>query len=32
MGLPYQSVDTVAKLVPMELKMTLKRALEVSVS
>ena len=30
MGLPYQSVDTVAKLVPMELKMTLKRALEVS--
>ena len=30
MGLPYQSVDTVAKLVPMELKMTLKRALEIS--
>ncbi|MGN0661634.1 MAG: DNA polymerase III subunit alpha [Faecalibacterium sp.] len=30
MGLPYQSVDVVAKLVPMELKMTLKRALEVS--
>lgn len=30
MGLPYQSVDTVAKLVPMELKMTLHRALEVS--
>ena len=30
MGLPYQSVDTVAKLVPMELKMTLNRALEVS--
>ncbi len=30
MGLPYQTVDAVAKLVPMELKMTLKRALEVS--
>lgn len=30
LGLPYQSVDTVAKLVPMELKMTLNRALEVS--
>ena len=30
MGLPYQSVDVVAKQVPMELKMTLKRALEVS--
>lgn len=30
MGLPYQSVDTVAKLVPMELKITLHRALEVS--
>ncbi len=30
MGMPYQSVDVVAKLVPMELKMTLKRALEVS--
>ena len=30
MGMPYQSVDTVAKLVPMELKMTLHRALEVS--
>ena len=30
LGLPYQSVDTVAKLVPMELKMTLHRALEVS--
>ncbi len=30
MGIPYQNVDTVAKLVPMELKMTLKRALEVS--
>ena len=30
MGIPYQQVDVVAKLVPMELKMTLKRALEVS--
>ncbi|MGN0708136.1 MAG: DNA polymerase III subunit alpha [Faecalibacterium sp.] len=30
MGMPYQSVDAVAKQVPMELKMTLKRALEVS--
>ncbi len=30
MGLPYQDVDTVAKLVPMELKMTLTHALEVS--
>lgn len=30
MGIPYQNVDVVAKLVPMELKMTLKRALEVS--
>ncbi len=30
MGMPYQQVDVVAKLVPMELKMTLKRALEVS--
>ena len=30
MGLPYQNVDKVAKLVPMELKMTLHRALEVS--
>ncbi len=30
MGLPYQNVDAVAKQVPMELKMTLKRALEVS--
>ena len=30
MGMPYQSVDVVAKQVPMELKMTLKRALEVS--
>ena len=30
MGIPYQNVDTVAKLVPMELKMTLKRALDVS--
>ena len=28
--MPYQSVDVVAKQVPMELKMTLKRALEVS--
>ena len=30
MGIPYQQVDVVAKQVPMELKMTLKRALEVS--
>ena len=30
MGIPNQQVDVVAKLVPMELKMTLKRALEVS--
>lgn len=30
MDLPYQTVDTIAKLVPVELKMTLKRALEVS--
>ena len=30
MGIPYQQVDAVAKQVPMELKMTLKRALEVS--
>ena len=30
MGMSYQSVDVVAKLVPMELKMTLNRALEVS--
>lgn len=30
MGIPYQNVDVVAKLVPMELKMTLSRALEVS--
>ena len=30
MGMSYQSVDVVAKLVPMELKMTIKRALEVS--
>lgn len=30
MDIPYQKVDTVAKMVPMELKMTLKRALEVS--
>lgn len=30
LDLPYQTVDTIAKLVPMELKMTLKRALEVS--
>ena len=30
MGMPYQDVDVVAKQVPMELKMTLKRALEVS--
>ena len=30
MDVPYQKVDTVAKMVPMELKMTLNRALEVS--
>ncbi|HIX17305.1 MAG TPA: DNA polymerase III subunit alpha [Candidatus Gemmiger faecavium] len=30
MGLPYQDVDKVAKLIPMELKMTLHHALEVS--
>ena len=30
MGMTYQDVDRVAKLVPMELKMTLKKALEVS--
>jgi DNA polymerase-3 subunit alpha len=30
MAMPYQSVDTVAKLVPMEPKMTLTRAMEVS--
>lgn len=30
LGMPYASVDTVAKLVPMELKMTLNRALQVS--
>ena len=30
MGMPYQDVDKVAKLIPMELKMTLRRALEVS--
>ncbi len=30
LDLPYQTVDTIAKLVPMELKMTLRRALEVS--
>ena len=30
MGLPYQDVDKVAKLIPMEPKMTLKKALEVS--
>ena len=30
MGIPYQQVDVVAKKVPMELKLTLKRALEVS--
>ncbi len=30
LGMPYATVDTVAKLVPMELKMTLDRALEVS--
>ena len=30
MGMPYQDVDVVAKQVPMELKMTLRRALEVS--
>ena len=28
MGMPYQDVDKVAKLIPMELKMTLRRALE----
>ena len=30
MGMAYQDVDRVAKLIPMELKMTLKKALEVS--
>ncbi len=30
MGLPYQDVDRVAKLIPTELKMTLRRALEIS--
>lgn len=30
MGIPYQDVDKVAKLIPMELKMTLAHALEVS--
>ena len=30
LDMPYQTVDTIAKLVPMELKMTLHRALEVS--
>lgn len=30
MGIPYQNVDKVAKLVPMELKMTIQHALEVS--
>lgn len=30
MGMPYQSVDAIAKQVPMELKMTLTHALEVS--
>ena len=30
MGMAYQDVDKVAKLIPMELKMTLKKALEVS--
>ncbi len=30
MGLPYQDVDKVAKLIPTELKMTLRRALELS--
>ena len=30
MDIPYQTVDGIAKLVPMELKMTLRRALEVS--
>ena len=30
MGMPYQDVDRVAKLIPMELKMTLQHALEVS--
>ena len=29
MGMSYQDVDRVAKLIPMELKMTLKKALEV---
>ncbi len=30
LDLPYQTVDTIAKLVPMELKMTLEKALKVS--
>ena len=30
MGMPYQDVDRVAKLIPMELKMTLHHALEIS--
>ncbi|MGN0983277.1 MAG: DNA polymerase III subunit alpha, partial [Gemmiger sp.] len=30
MGMPYQDVDKVAKLIPMELKMTINRALEIS--
>lgn len=30
MGMPYQDVDKVAKLIPTELKMTLNHALEVS--
>ena len=30
MGMPYQDVDKVAKLIPMELKMTMQKALEVS--
>lgn len=30
LGMPYQKVDNVAKMVPMELKMTLKKALAVS--
>ncbi len=30
LDIPYQKVDTVAKMVPMELKMTLERALQVS--
>ncbi|MEG2843593.1 MAG: DNA polymerase III subunit alpha, partial [Ruthenibacterium sp.] len=30
LNLPYQTVDTIAKLVPMELKMTLEKALRVS--